>query len=60
MNATVSGGLIRILVSCRSRLSNTAKNKGQSPEANRQHTEAGYGLGFQEEAGWLRFEVRVR
>ena len=28
-----------------------------SPEANRQHTEAGYGLGFQEEAGWLRFEV---
>ncbi len=28
-----------------------------SPEANRQHTEAGYGLGFREEAGWLRFQV---
>ncbi len=28
-----------------------------SPETSRQYTEAGYGLGFQKEAGWLSFKV---
>jgi hypothetical protein len=28
-----------------------------SPETSRQYTEAGYGLGFQKEAGWLSYKV---